>query len=82
MFPVQGIGSMKRRDTTTLTVAPDGQSYWAWCRSDTEVCFGIAARDGEVVRSLYADLGPPRPPEQDSRWVRESDEQLPDWRDD
>ncbi len=79
MFPTEGIGRMKRRDGTTLTVAPDGQSYFAWCRSDTAVCFGIAARDGEVTSSLYVDVGPPRAPDADSRWVHESDDRLPDW---
>lgn len=70
---------MKRRDDTTLTVEPDGQSYLAWCPSDTTVCFGIAARDGEVTSSFYADVGPPRAPDADSRWVHESDDRLPDW---
>jgi len=51
----------------------------AWCPSDTTVCFGIAARDGEVTSSLYADVDPPRAPDADSRWVHESDDRLPDW---
>lgn len=82
MFPGNGIRRMQRRDRTTLTVPPDGQSYWAWCQSDTDVCFGIAARDGEATSSLYADVGPPSAPGNDSRWVHESDDPLPDWNDD
>ena len=79
MFPVDGTGRMQRRDRTTLTVEPDGQSYWAWCQSDTDTVFGIAAREGEVASSLYADIGAPRAPAQDSRWVHESYEPPTDW---
>lgn len=79
MFQRVGLGRMQRRDLTTLTVAADGQSYWAWCPSDTDVCFGIAAHDGEVTGSLYADVGAPPAPGEDSRWVHESEDLLPDW---
>lgn len=79
MFPREGIGRMKRRDGTTLTVAPDGQSYWAWSQSDTDVCFGVAASIGAVTSSYYADVGPPRAPGDDERWVDELVDGLPDW---
>lgn len=79
MFPRAGIGKMKRRDGTTLIVAPDGQSYWAWCQSDTPVCFGIAARDGEVTTYQYVDVGPPGALGEDPRWLHELEEQPPDW---
>lgn len=79
MAPVSGIGRMKRSDRTTVTVAADGQSYWAWCQSDTDVCFGIAGRDGQATTSMYADEGPPAAPDQDSRWAREFDDPPPDW---
>jgi hypothetical protein len=79
MFPREGIGRMQRRDRTTLTVAPDGQSYWAWCTTYSDFCFGIAAKDGEVTSSYYADDGPPREPAEHSRWSHELDDALPDW---
>lgn len=79
MFPRDGIGMMKRRNGTTLTVALNGKSYWAWCQSDTTVCFGIAAHDGEVNSSLYADVGPPQAPGEDARWSSELDDSSPDW---
>lgn len=79
MFPVEGIGMMKRRNGTTLTVAPDGQSYWAWCQSDTPVCFGIGARDGEVTSYRSVDVGPPGALGEDPRWVHEFDDWPPDW---
>ena len=79
MFPGQGIGRMKRPGRTTLTVAPDGQSFWAWCQSDTDVCFGIAARDGEGTSSMYADVGLPSAPDEDSRWVGPFGDQPPHW---
>jgi hypothetical protein len=47
MSPEAGIGKMQLVDRTTLTVAPDGQSFWSWCLIDRDVCFGIAARDCE-----------------------------------
>lgn len=79
MSQVFAIGRMERADRTTVTVAPDGQSYWAWCPSDTDVCFGIAARDGQATTSMYADEGPPSAPDQDPRWVGEFDDPPPDW---
>ena len=79
LVPSGGVERLTRRDRTTLLVAPDGQSYWAWCPSDTDVCFGVAARDGGVAPSLYVDVGAPRSPADDSRWVHESDEPPPDW---
>ena len=79
MFPGEGIGKMKRPRQTTLTVAPDGQSFWAWCKSDSDVCFGIAASNGEGTTSMYADVGPPAAPGQDPRWVGPFDDRPPDW---
>jgi hypothetical protein len=79
MFPREGIGGMKRRDGTTLTVAPDGQLWWAWCPSDTSLVFGIAARGGAVTSYYYADDEPPGPLGHDKRWVHELDERPPDW---
>lgn len=79
MFPREGIGRMQRRDHTTLTVTPAGQSYWAWCQSETDLCFGIAARDGEVTCFFYADVGLPRALGKDARWVHEFDDPSPEW---
>lgn len=79
MFPSEGLGRMQRRNRTTLTVTADGQSYWAWCQSDTDVCFGIGACDGEVASRFYADVDPPRAPGEDSRWINEPADSLPDW---
>ncbi len=77
--PGDGIGKMQRADRTTLTVAPDGHSFWAWCPSDTDVCFGIAARDGDGTESKYADVGPPSAPGEDPRWVGPFDDEPADW---
>jgi hypothetical protein len=79
MSPATGIGKIQRVDRTPLTVAPDGHSYWAWCPSDTDICFGIAARDGEGMESKYADVGPLSVPEEDPRWVGPLDDEPPDW---
>lgn len=79
MFPVAGVGKVQRRDDITLAVAADGQSYWAWCQSDTPVCFGIAAHDGAVTSQFYVDVGPPGAPGEDPRWVDEMDDRQPDW---
>jgi hypothetical protein len=80
MFPREGIGRMQRRDRTTLTVAPDGQSWWAWSRSDTSLVFGIGARDGEVTSFYYAEEDdPPGALGDDPRWVHEFDDRSPDW---
>jgi hypothetical protein len=79
MFPAEGIGRMQRRDRTTLMVAPDGQSWWAWCHSDTSLVFGIGGRDGDVGSYYYADDEPPGPLGEDARWVPEFDERPPDW---
>ena len=70
---------MQRANRTRLTVAPDGHSYWAWCPSDTDVCFGIAGRDGEGTESKYADVGPPSAPGEDPRWVGPFDDAPADW---
>jgi hypothetical protein len=79
MFPRQDIGPMKRRDQTTLVVAPDGQSWWAWCPSDTPLVFGIGAKDGETTSYYYAeDNDRPGPLGEDPRWLHEFD-QSPDW---
>jgi hypothetical protein len=79
MFPVEGIGRMRRRDQTTLTVAPDGQAWWAWCPTDTSLVFGIGARDGEVTSYYFADDESPQPLGTDPRWVHEFEGRPPDW---
>ena len=79
MVPKGNAERIECRDRTTLAVAAGGQSYWAWCKSDTEVCFGVAGRDGEVASYLYAAVGPPQAPAEDPRWVHEFDDDLPDW---
>ncbi len=78
MFPVEGIGLMRRRDQTTLAVASDGQSWWAWCKSDTPVVFGLGARNGEPMSWYYADEGTPGPLGEDPRWIHEMDDPSPD----
>jgi hypothetical protein len=80
MFPVGGIGLMKRRDQTTLVVAPDGQAWWAWCQSDTPAVFGLGARNGEPMSWFYVDDGEPGPLGKDPRWVHELNDPSPDWR--
>ena len=80
MFPVEGIGRMQRRDQTTLAVAPDGQSWWAWCKSDTPVVFGLGAQNGEPMSWYFADEGMPGPLGEDPRWIYEIDDPSPDWR--
>jgi hypothetical protein len=79
MFPKAGVGRMKRRDSTALSVSADGQNYWATCPTDTKVWFGIGARDGEVASYFYVGESPPGPLGKDSRWVHEFDDQSPDW---
>ena len=79
MFPVQGIGHMKRRDQTTLRVSPDGQAWWAWCPSDTSIVFGLGAKGGETSSYFYADDGSPGALGVDPRWVYEIDDRPPDW---
>ncbi|PZR64172.1 MAG: hypothetical protein DLM71_03105 [Chloroflexi bacterium] len=82
MFPPSEIGMMKRRDAIRLTVSDDARSYWAWCRTDSELCFGIAATEGDATSSYYAAVGPPGAPGDDRQWVAELDGMLPDWRGD
>jgi hypothetical protein len=79
MFPAEGIGRMQRRDQTTLAVAPDGQSWWAWCKTDTSLVFGLGARNGEPSSWYYADEDAPGPLGEDRRWIHELDELPPDW---
>jgi len=79
MFPSSELGMMKRRDSIRLALADDGRSYWAWCPTDSAVCFGIAATEGDVMSSFYADVGPPRAPGEDPRWIAELDGRPPDW---
>ena len=79
MFPTTDLVWVTRKDAMTLVVSPDGQSYWAWCRTESAFCFGIASRDGEAFDSYYADLGPPRQGDDDDRWVHEFDDLPPDW---
>jgi hypothetical protein len=79
MFPHGRPSRMERLARTTLTVAPDGQSFWASCPSDTDVVFGLGARDGEAFSHLYVDVGPPGALGEDSRWISELDDLAPDW---
>jgi hypothetical protein len=82
MFPSPDLGMMKRRDAIRLNVAADGRSYWAWAKTDSDFCFGIAAAEGEPTNSYYADVGPPHPPSVDDKWMAEVGKLPPDWSDD
>jgi hypothetical protein len=59
-------------------VSPDGQSFWAWCQTDTNVIFGIGRKQGDIFNWYYADVGEPGPLGEDPRWISELDEH-PDW---
>lgn len=63
----------------TLSLAPDGQSYWAWAPTRSDVCLGVAARAGEFMSFYYADDGPPDALGADGRWRSELDDLPPDW---
>lgn len=45
------------RDRVTLVVSTDGQAYWAWTRTGSDFCLGIATSRGAVTSSYYADDG-------------------------
>jgi hypothetical protein len=52
-----------------LTVAADGQSWWAWRRTVTGWCFAIGAADPPPDQWLYDGPDPPTgPPGEDSSW--------------
>jgi hypothetical protein len=71
---------MQRGPATTMTVSPDGQTWWASCRSDTPIMFGIGGRNGEPFNYLYVGEGAPGPLDEDGRWVSELDDDTPpDW---
>lgn len=82
MFPDDGIGvmtgAMPRRDAIRLAAPDDRQSWWAWAKTDSEFSFGIAGEAGLVGNRYYAGVGPPGPPESDSRWTGDVD-RPPDW---
>lgn len=82
MFPERGVGmiagGMTRRDDIRLAVAADCQSWWAWAKSDSDFCFGIAGAEGVVTNSYYAGVGPPGSPDADARWTDDID-RPPDW---
>jgi hypothetical protein len=82
MFPIDGVsmlsGAMTRRDAIRLTVAPDGRSWWAWAKTDSDFCFGIGVAAGRSTNFYYAGIGPPGPPADDERWTDEID-RAPDW---
>jgi hypothetical protein len=83
MFPDDGIGmlggAMSRRDAIHLVVSEDHRSWWyAWARTDSDFCFGIAGQAGESGNRYYAGLGPPGPLSEDDRWAVDAD-RPPDW---
>jgi hypothetical protein len=79
MFP-NGVkfGQVARRDAITLAVAEDGQSWWAWAKTESDFCFGIAGSDGEVPNRYYAGIERPQSPAEDDRWTDHLHEP-PDW---
>lgn len=82
MFPGDGVGmmtgAMSRRDAIRLTAADDRKSWWAWAKTDSEFCFGIAGSGGVRGNAYYAGVGPPGPPGEDERWTDEVDRPA-DW---
>lgn len=79
MFP-KGVkfGTLARRDAIHLTVADDRQSWWAWAKTDSDFCFGIAGSDGQIPNRYYAGVAPPSAPDNDDRWTDHVHEP-PDW---
>jgi hypothetical protein len=82
MFPAHGErmlrGAMSRRDAIRVTVAPDGRSWWAWAKTDSDFCFGIGGLVDRPGNAYYADVGPPGPLGADERWT-DAVERPADW---
>lgn len=60
MFPGDtGERLLHGRDEVALQVTDDGREFWAWRRSASGWCFGIAGRDGPPNEYFYAGPEPP-----------------------
>jgi hypothetical protein len=63
-----------------LTVAPDGQSWWAWRRTVTGWCFAIGAAEGPPDQWLYDGSEPPAGfPGDDPAWGERYGIEMKNW---
>ncbi len=63
-----------------LTVAPDGQSWWAWRRTVTGWCFAIGAAEGPPDQWLYDGPEPPTGfPGDDPAWGERYGIEMKNW---